>query len=342
MLGLNKRFAIDIGTANMLVYEKGKGIVLKEPSVIAVDRNSNRIFSVGEKARSALGKTPKNLMTIKPLRYGAISDLKNTVRMLEYVITKACGLNAFKLAKPSIMICVPGCLTKLDKKSIIDAILKSGAHNVSLIDVPIAASIGAGIDVFGAKGSMIIDIGSSITDIAVVSLGGIVVSDSIKTAGDSFDESIIRHIKRSYNIEIGERTAEEIKIKIGSVLPVEHETVMDVYGKNLVSGLPDKIQIRSSELVKPLQQIASSITDAIIAVFERTSEELVSDIFDSGLVLTGGGSLIYGLDKLISREVMVKTVVAQNPMECTVRGAGTFLDTRCISDPNADFISGTK
>lgn len=326
MLGFNKRIAIDIGTANMLVYEKGKGIILKEPSVIAIDRNSNKIFAVGEKARCAIGKTPKNLMTIKPLRHGAISDLTNTVRMLEYVISTACGISIFKLAKPSIMICIPSCSTNLDKKSIINAILKSGAHNVSLIDIPIAASIGAGIDVSRAKGSMIIDIGSSITDIAVISLGGIVVCDSVKTAGDSFDESIIRYVRRTYNIEIGERTAEEIKIKIGTVLPVEHETVMDVYGKNMISGLPDKIQISSSELVKPMQQSALNIIEAIIAIFERISEELVSDIFDSGLVLTGGGSLIHGLDKLISQEVTVKTIVAKNPMECTVRGAGTFLD----------------
>jgi rod shape-determining protein MreB and related proteins len=328
MLGFYKHIAIDIGTANMLVYEKGKGIVFKEPSVIVIDRNSNQVFAVGEKARCALGKTPKNLMSVKPLRHGVISDLKNSVRMLEYVINGVCGLNVFKLNRPSIMICVPSCLTKLDKKSIIDAILISGAHKVSLIDIPIAASIGAGIDVFEAKGSMIIDIGSSITDIAVISLGGIVVSDSVKIGGDSFDESIIRYVRRTYNIEIGERTAEEIKIKIGSVLPVEQETVMDVCGKNLFSGLPEKIQIRSSNVIKPLQQTAQRIVDAIIAVFERTPEELVSDIIDSGLVLTGGGSLMHGLDMLISRKIMINTIVAKNPMECTVRGAGTFLDIK--------------
>jgi Actin-like ATPase involved in cell morphogenesis len=332
MLGLNKSIAIDIGTANILVYEKGKGIVLKEPSVIAICKDSNRVFAVGERAKHALGKTPRNLMTVKPLRYGAISDLNNTVRMLEYVINRACGLNVFKIAKPSIVICVSSCLTKLDKKSIVDAIFKSGAHNVSLIDIPIAASIGAGVDVFRAKGNMIVDIGSSITDIAVVSLGGIVVSNSIKTAGDSFDECIVRYVRRSYNIEIGERTAEEIKIKIGSVLPVEHDTVMDVYGRNLISGLPGKIHIRSSELVKPLQETALSIIDAIIAVFERTPEELASDIYDSGLVLTGGSSLINGMAKLITKEIAVKTIVAENPMECTVRGAGTFLDNAKARD----------
>ena len=308
LLSLGLDIGIDLGTASVLVYIKGKGIVLKEPSVVAIDKNTNKLLEVGEEARRMLGRTPGNIVAIRPLRDGVISDYDITERMLKYFINKICGGRLLRLFKPRIMVCVPSGVTEVERRAVIDAAIQAGARKTYLIEEPIAAAIGAGIDISKACGSMIVDIGGGTTDIAVISLGGIVVSTSIKIAGDKFDEAIVRYMRKKYNIMVGERTAEEMKINIGTVYPRVQEVAMDVRGRNLISGLPKTLSVTSSEMMEAFEEPMSSIIEAVHSVLEKTPPELAADISDRGIVLTGGGSLVYGLDKLLQEKTGINVI----------------------------------
>lgn len=325
-MGLGLDIGIDLGTASVLVYVKGKGIVLREPSVVAIDKNTNRLLAVGEEARKMLGRTPGNIVAIRPLRDGVISDYQVTERMLKYFLNKVCSRGLFRLFKPRVMICVPSGVTEVEKRAVEDAAIQAGARRTYLIEEPIAAAIGAGIDITKACGSMVVDVGGGTTDIAVISLGGAVVSTTIKAAGDKFDEAIIRYMRKKHNIMIGERTAEEIKIKIGTVFPRQEEVYMDVRGRNLVSGLPKTIQVSSSEIMEALEEPVSAIVDAVHSVLERTPPELSADISDRGIVMTGGGSLIYGFDKLLQQKTGIDVFIAEDAISCVALGTGKVLD----------------
>lgn len=318
---------IDLGTASVLVYVKGKGVVTKEPSVVAVDKNTNRLHAVGEEAQKMLGRTPGNIVAIRPLRDGVISDYNTTERMIRYFLNKVTKKSIFK---PRVIICVPSGVTEVEERAVIDAGIQAGASKVHLIEEPLAAAIGVGIDIAQPYGSMIVDIGGGTADVAVISLGGIVTSQSIKVAGDKFDEAIVRYIRKKYNILIGERTAEELKIRIGCVYKRDEETSMDIRGRSLVSGLPKTITIHSSEMLEALSEPAEAIVDAVRAVLEKTPPELIGDISSRGLVLTGGGSLVYGMDKLIQSETGIKTVVADEAESCVAIGTGRALDNISI------------
>lgn len=326
MLGLGQDIGIDLGTATVLVYIKGKGIVLREPSVVAIDKNTNKLLAVGEEARRMLGRTPGNIVAIRPLREGVISDYDITERMLKHFINKVCGNKMLKLFKPSIIVCVPSGVTEVEKRAVKDAAMQAGARKTYLIEEPIAAAIGAGIDISKACGSMVIDIGGGTTDIAVISLGGTVVSSSIKIAGDKFDEAIVRYMRKKHNIMIGERTAEELKINIGTVYPRVQEVSMDIRGRNLISGLPKTITVTSTEIMEALEEPISSVVEVVHSVLERTPPELASDISDRGIVMTGGGSLVYGLDKLIQEKTGINVIVADDAISCVALGTGKALD----------------
>lgn len=326
LLGLGQDIGIDLGTASVLVYIKGKGIVLREPSVVAIDKNTNKLLAVGEEARRMLGRTPGNIVAIRPLRDGVISDYDITERMLKYFINKICGSKVFRLFKPRIMVCVPSGVTEVERRAVIDAAMQAGARKTYLIEEPIAAAIGAGIDISKACGSMVVDIGGGTTDIAVISLGGTVVSSSIKVAGDKFDEAIVRYMRKKHNIMIGERTSEELKINIGTVYPRVQEVAMDVRGRNLISGLPKTISVTSSEMMEALEEPMSSIIEAVHAVLERTPPELAADISDRGIVLTGGGSLVYGLDKLLQEKTGINVIIADDAISCVALGTGEALN----------------
>lgn len=326
-MGFGQDIGIDLGTATVLVYIKGKGIVLREPSVVAIDKNTNRLLAVGEEARRMLGRTPGNIVAIRPLREGVISDYDITERMLKYFINKVCGSKVFRLFKPRIMVCVPSGVTEVERRAVIDAAMQAGARKTYLIEEPIAAAIGAGIDIAKACGSMVVDIGGGTTDIAVISLGGTVVSSSIKVAGDKFDEAIVRYMRKKHNIMIGERTAEELKINIGTVFPRVQEVSMDVRGRNLISGLPKTISVTSTEIMDALEEPISSVIEAVHAVLERTPPELAADISDRGIVLTGGGSLIYGLDKLLQEKTGINVIIADDAISCVALGTGEALNS---------------
>ncbi|WP_069650584.1 rod shape-determining protein [Caloranaerobacter ferrireducens] len=324
MLGFRTDIGIDLGTANVLVYIKGKGIVLKEPSVVAIDKNTNKVLAVGEEARRMLGRTPGNIVAIRPLRDGVISDFEITQKMLKHFINKAIGKMLFK---PRIIVCVPSGVTEVEKKAVIDASNQAGARKTYLIEEPIAAAIGAELDISKPTGNMVIDIGGGTTDIAVISLGGIVVSKSIKVAGDKFDEAIIKYIRKKHNMMIGERTAEDLKIRIGTAFPREKEVYMDVRGRNLVSGLPRTIRISSTEMLEALEEPVTAIADAVHSVLERTPPELSSDLSNKGIIMTGGGSLLYGLDKRISKRTGIPVKVAEDAVSCVAIGTGKALES---------------
>ncbi len=315
---------IDLGTASVLVYMKGKGIVLREPSVVAIDRNTNKILAVGEDARLMLGRTPGNIVAIRPLREGVISDYDVTEKMLRYFIDKAIGRR--RVFKPRMVVCVPSGVTEVEKRAVIDAANNAGARTTRLIEEPIAAAIGAGLDIAKASGNMVIDIGGGTTDIAVISLGGIVVSTSIKIAGDKFDEAIVRYMRKKHNIMVGERTAEELKINVGTAFPREDQIKVEVRGRNLISGLPKTIEVSSDEMLEALSEPVSAIADAVHSVLERTPPELSADISDRGIVMTGGGSLLNGLDKLISKRTGIPVYVAQDAISCVAIGTGKSLE----------------
>ncbi len=314
---------IDLGTATVIAYIKGKGIVLREPSVVAVNNLTGEVLAVGHEARRMLGRTPGNIVAIRPLRDGVISDYTVTEKMLKYFIGKIGGRFLFA---PRIMICIPSQITEVEKKAVIDAASNAGARKVYLIEEPIAAAIGAGIDISKPCGNMIVDIGGGTTDIAVISLGGSVVSSSIKIAGDKFDEYIVKYIKKRHNVMIGERTAEELKQQIGCVFPKIQDMEMDVRGRDLITGLPKTITIYSSELMEALEEPAMLIVDAVHSVLEKTPPELVADISDKGIYMTGGGCLVDGLDRLLQEKTGINVMIAEDSISCVAKGTGKALD----------------
>ncbi|MCK9478737.1 MAG: rod shape-determining protein MreB [Firmicutes bacterium] len=327
MFGFGEDIGIDLGTASVLIYIKKKGIVLVEPSVVAIDTQTKTLLAVGTAAQRMLGRTPGNIIAIRPLRDGVISDYNITEKMLRYFLDKICKRRIFK---PRVIICVPSVVTEVEKRAVVDASMQAGAGKTFLIEEPIASAIGAGIDISKPCGNMIVDIGGGTTDIAVISLGGIVVSESLKVAGDKFDEAIIKYIRKKHNILIGERTAEEMKIKIGCVYKDEgmeaHADAMDIRGRSLVSGLPKTITVTSNEMYDAFYEPAASIIEAIKSVLEKTPPELVGDISANGILMTGGGSLVSGLDKLVEKETGIKTSIADNAISCVAMGTGKALE----------------
>ena len=323
MFKYGQDIGIDLGTATVIAYAKGKGIVLREPSVVAVDNNTGEVLAVGKEARKMLGRTPGNIVATRPLRDGVISNYTVTEKMLKYFINRVCGKFIFA---PRIMICIPSQVTEVEKKAVIDAASQAGARKVYLIEEPIAAAIGAGIDISKPCGNMVVDIGGGTTDIAVISLGGSVVSTSLKVAGDKFDEAIVKYIKRKHNVAIGERTAEELKINIGCVYPKIQDMEMDIRGRDLTTGLPKTITVRSSEMLEALIETAMQVVDAVHSVLERTPPELAADISDRGIYMTGGGCLIDGLDKLLQDQLGLNVMIAQDAVSCVAVGTGKALD----------------
>lgn len=315
---------IDLGTASVLVYVNGKGVVLKEPSVVAYDRNTGEIKAIGEEARLMLGRTPGNIIAVRPLRQGVISDYDVTEKMIKYFVQKAMGRRIFK--KPRISVCVPGGVTEVEKKAVIEATYAAGAREVHLIEEPVAAAIGAGIDISKACGNMIVDVGGGTSDIAVISLGDSVVSTSLKIAGDDFDEAIVRYMRKKHNLLIGERTAEEIKIKIGTTYSVDEEEQMEVKGRNLLTGLPKTVTISSIEIEEALKDTTNKIIEAVINVLEQTPPELSADILDRGIMLTGGGAMLRGLEALIAERTGIHTMTAEDPMKVVAIGTGQFVE----------------
>lgn len=322
-MGFRMDIGIDLGTASVLVYIKGKGIVINEPSVVAIDINTNKILEVGEEARKMLGRTPGNIVAIRPLRDGVISDFDITEKMLKYFIKKAVGNS---IIKPRVIICVPSGVTEVEKRAVLEASMNAGAKKTYLIEEPVAAAIGAGLDITKPSGHMIIDMGGGTTDIAVISLGGIVVSRSIKVAGDKCDEAIVRYVRKKYNVMIGLRSAEELKISIGTAFPEEEEKFMEVRGRNLVTGLPVNLTISSLDMLEALEETITSIADAVHSVLEKTPPELAADISERGIVMTGGGSLICGLDKLIGKRTGLNVTIAEDAVSCVAKGTGQSLE----------------
>ena len=330
---------IDLGTASVLVYVKGKGIVLREPSVVAIDKSTDKILKVGREAQQMLGRTPGNIIAIRPLREGVISQYEVTLKMLQYFIRRACGNMLFK---PRVMICVPAGITEVEERAVVDAATQAGARQTHLIEEPLAAAIGAGIDVSGPTGRMVIDIGGGTTDIAVISLGGIVVSKSIKVAGDKMDEAIMQYVRKKHKVLIGERTAERIKITIGAVDnvdPTKPPKTMQVKGRDLTNGLPREITLNSNEMLEALANPIVEIIDAVKAVIEATPPELVGDIIQHGIVMTGGGCLVKGMNTLISKVINVKTFIAKDPISCVAVGTGESLEhLSVISEGSVNFF----
>lgn len=319
---------IDLGTANVLVYVSGKGIVLEEPSVVAIDKKANSVLAVGEEARRMIGRTPGNIVAIRPLRDGVISDYDVTEKMLKYFINKVVDKKGFnRFFMPRIMVCVPTGVTEVEKRAVEEATRQAGARDVYIIEEPIAAAIGAGIDISQPHGNMVIDIGGGTADIAVISLGGAVVSESIKIGGDKFDEAIVRYMKKQHNLLIGERTAEKIKIEIGCAYKREEEKIMKITGRNLITGLPHAIEVASSEMLEALDECAEQIVVTAHMVLEKTPPELAADISDRGIIMTGGGSLLYGLDKRIEERTGIKVIIANEPLSCVAAGTGKALSS---------------
>ena len=325
MFSLAKDIGIDLGTASVLVYVKGKGVVLNEPSVVAIDKNTGRLLKVGAEAQAMLGRTPGNIVAIRPLREGVISDYDMTERMLKEFLHKVTG--GFSLFKPRVIICVPSGITEVEERAVVDAGIQAGARRVYLIEEPVAAAIGAGLDIAKPDGNMVVDIGGGTTDIAVISLSGVVESVSIKVAGDQFNESIVKYMRRKHNVLVGERTAELMKIQIGCVFPKEQETRIDVKGRCLLTGLPKTLSITSTEMLEAFEEPVERILEAIHGVLERTPPELVADISNNGIVMTGGGSLIDGFDKLVESRTGIQTIVAADAISCVAEGTGKSLDS---------------
>lgn len=315
---------IDLGTSSTLIYVKGKGVVLKEPSVVAFDRDTNKIKAIGEEARVMLGRTPGNIIAIRPLNQGVISDYAVTERMLKRFIAKSLGRKNY--SKPIITICVPSSATEVERKAVEGAAMQAGAREVFIVESPLAAAIGAGIDIKRPCGNMIVNIGGGVTDIAVISLGGVVASTSLKLAGDDFDDAIIRYMRKKHNLMIGERTAEDVKIKIGSVYRLSDPLKMEVRGRNTITGLPKVIEITSDEVVEALKDVSEQFIDAIHNVLEQTPPEIAADIAARGIVLCGGGSLLQGFEQLIEDKIGISAVTAEDPMAVAAIGTGKYLD----------------
>ncbi len=323
-MGFAQEVGIDLGTANVLVYIKGKGIVLCEPSVVAINNDTDEILAVGEEARQMLGRTPANIIAIRPLRDGVVSDYDITERMLKYFIRKTCGSGRF--FKPRIMVCVPSGVTEVEKRAVREAAEQAGGKDVFLMEEPVAAAIGAGIDISKPDGAMVIDIGGGTTDIAVISLGGIVASTSVKMAGDKFDEAIVKYMRKAHKLYIGERTAEDLKLTIGTAFPREEAIIKECRGRDLVTGLPKSVDVSSEEIMEALEEPLHEICEAVHNVLERTPPELAADISNSGIVVTGGGALLYGIDKRIEDRTGIKVIIAEDPKSCVAIGTGKALD----------------
>lgn len=321
-----KDIGIDLGTASVLVYVKGKGIVLNEPSVVAIDKNSGKLLKVGADAQAMLGRTPGNIVAIRPLREGVISDYDMTERMLKEFMRKISGGSSF-FFKPRLIICVPSGITEVEERAVVDAGIQAGARRVYLIEEPVAAAIGAGIDIALPDGHMVVDIGGGTSDIAVISLSGVVESASIKVAGDQFNEAVVKYMRRKHNVLVGERTAEQMKIEIGCVYPQEEDASIDVKGRCLVTGLPKTITVHASEMLEAFEEPVERILEAIHSVLERTPPELVGDISNNGIVMTGGGSLVRGFDKLVTARTGIHAMVAENAIQCVAEGTGKSLDS---------------
>jgi len=319
-----KDIGIDLGTATVLVYVRGKGIVLNEPSVVAIERTTNRVLAIGEEARKMIGRTPGHITAVRPLREGVIADFDITEKMLKHFILKVCGINP--ILKPRVVVCVPSSITSVEKRAVEDAATNAGAKECYLIEEPVAAALGAGIDIWKPYGSMVLDIGGGTTDVAVMSLGGVVISDSVRIGGDRFDEGLVRYVKKRYNLLIGERTAEEIKINIGTVYPSGRDASMEVRGRDLVSGLPASVTLTSRECLEAFAEPTNNIVALLRSVLERCPPELAADIVDKGIIMTGGGSLLDGLDKLIAEVTQVPCTVANDPVSCVAQGTGKALE----------------
>ena len=318
----DKDIALDMGTTRVLLYTRGKGVQVREPALVAVDKFSGRLVKVGEEAQKMLGRTPASIVPIQPIVGGVISDYDMTVAMLRELMKRVTSLSLFK---PRVLVCVPGSITGVEERAVVDAVTEAGSRKVYLVESAVATAYGAGLDVSKPDGHMIIDVGGGTTECAVVSLGGVAECESIKTAGASFDEAIIRYIRRRHNVLIGEKTAEEVKMSIGCVVPRPDVVVEEVKGRDLVTGLPKTVKISSSELAEVLLEPMRDILEAIHLVLERTPPELVADISQNGIVMSGGGSLIYGIDRLVERDTGIRTVVVDDPVSCSAYGAGKLL-----------------
>lgn len=332
----SKDIGIDLGTANTLVFMRGKGIVMREPSVVAVDVRTDEVLAVGKQAKEMLGRTPGSIVAVRPLKDGVIADFDVTAAMLKYFIKKA--LRSGALARPRIIICIPSGVTEVERRAVEDAARQAGSNNVDLMEEPMAAAVGAGLPVAEATGSMVVDIGGGTTEVAVISMGGIVVSKSVRVAGDEFDQAIIAYVKKKYNLLIGERTAENIKICIGSAYPYENEETVEIKGRNLADGFPKNIILTPQEIREALVDSIVSILDAIRSTLEKTPPELSADIIDRGITLTGGGAMLKGLDRLITIETGMPVHIADNPLDCVAMGAGRILEVNyehneAVSDP---------
>ena len=331
--GISKDMGIDLGTANTLIYVKGKGILLREPSVVAINVDTKKVLAVGLEAKQMIGRTPGNIVAIRPLKDGVIADFDVTQTMLKKFIEKASPKSAF--TSPRIVVCFPSGVTEVEKRAIDEATKQAGAREVLLMEEPMAAAIGAGLPVNEPIGSMIVDIGGGTTEVAVISLGGVVTSKSLRIAGDELDHSIISYIKKEYNLAIGERTAEAVKMELGSAFPSENEGTMQIKGRDLISGLPKIVDITEGEVREALREPVAAIIEAIKTTLEKTPPELAADIMDKGIMLAGGGALLRGLDKLINHETHMPVHIAESPLDCVALGAGKALD-------NIDKVSRKK
>lgn len=324
MFRLTPELGIDLGTANIVVYLRGKGIVLREPSVVAISTKNNKVLAVGEEARLMLGRTPGHIVAIRPLSDGVIADYTTTQKMLEYLIAKVCGKRRF--LKPRVLVCVPSGVTSVERRAVIQAAREAGAGEAYTIEEPMAAAIGAGLPISMPGGNMVVDIGGGTTDVAVISLEGIVISRSVRVGGNKMDEVISRYIRAQYNLMIGERTAEEIKIKVGSAYPLEKELTMEVRGRDLIAGLPKTITVTSEEIREGLQEPINAIVERVRSVLEDTPPELAADIIERGITLTGGGALLRGIDKLLEAVTNIRVQVAEDPLSCVAIGTGRALE----------------
>lgn len=323
-MALTDEVGIDLGTANILVYIKGKGVVLNEPTVVAVDTETDEILAVGAEAKDMLGKTPANIIAMRPLRDGVVSDYDVTERMLKHFIKKTCGNSRF--FRPRIMVCVPSGVTEVEKRAVRESAIQAGGKDVFLMEEPMAAAIGAGLDVARPEGVCVIDIGGGTSDVAVISLGGIVSSVSLKVAGDKMDEAIVRYMRKNHQLYVGDRMAEKLKKEIGTAFPREEEIYATCSGRDLVTGLPTNIEVSSNEILEALDEPLHSICEAAHAVLEKTPPELAADISNSGIVVTGGGALMYGIDKRIQKRTGIEVTIAENPLDCVAVGTGKALE----------------
>jgi len=315
---------IDLGTANILVYRRGKGVILSEPTVVAMSTKNRRVLAVGNEAREMLGRTPGNITAIRPLKDGVIADYTTTLKMLEYLINKVCGVR--RLFRPTVLLCVPSGVTNVERRAVLQAAKEAGAGLAMTIEEPMAAAIGAGLPISSPGGNMVVDIGGGTTDIAVISLGGIVLSQSLRLGGNKMDEAIIRHIRNTYNLMIGEPTAEEVKIKVGSAYPLHQELSMEIRGRDMVAGLPKTVEVTSEEVREALSDPVRQIAEKLCDVLENTPPELSSDIIERGITLTGGGALVRGLDQLLENVTDIPVRVADNALECVAAGTGRALE----------------